>query len=83
MPAVFLDQDLLVAKIADTRAAVAWIGPHQQVALLARIDEGVAVDKSLFAPAFAVRPDLRLKSGARNRETVRARIGRGGGAWRG
>ena len=62
--AVLLDQDLLVPKILDTRAAILRIGPDQQIPLLTSLAEGRRIDISLLAPALAIRPDLLLKETA-------------------
>ena len=63
--AVFLDQHLLVAKIAHAGAAVFRIRPHEQVSLLAGLAERLAIDKALLTPALPLRPDLVLKEAPR------------------
>src|SRR5690606_3924561 len=55
---VLLDQDLLVTEIADTRATVFLIGPHQQQTLFAGFEESLAIDDSLLVPTIRVRQDL-------------------------
>src|SRR6202022_1212652 len=52
-----LVDDLLVAEIVDPGAAVFLRGPHQKVALVARLLEGPAVDMPLLAPARHMRLD--------------------------
>ncbi|MCY1216452.1 hypothetical protein D9M72_283250 [compost metagenome] len=64
MARVFLDQDLLIAEVIDAGAAIFFLGPHQQVALLACLAEHLAVDAALLAPALAMRPDLALVEAA-------------------
>ena len=61
---VLLDHHLLVAEVADAGAAVLFVGPHQQVAMLAALAERFAIDVALFAPALGVRPDLLLHEAA-------------------
>ena len=58
---VLLDQHLFVAEIGDARAAVFFVGPHQQVALLAGLQVGLAVDHALLAPALRMRRDFGLE----------------------
>src|SRR5262249_47678263 len=55
---VLLDQDLLVAEVANARAAVLRVRPDQQVTLVTRLLERFAIDESLLAPTLAVRADL-------------------------
>ncbi len=61
---IFLDQDLLEAKIRLARAAVFLVGPHQQQALPAGLQESLAIDNTLFVPLFRVRLNLVLQKAA-------------------
>src|ERR1700683_4371024 len=57
---LFID-DLLEAEISHARGAVFFIGPHEQIALLARLGERRTIDETLLAPFFSVRRDFILK----------------------
>src|SRR4051794_29128651 len=59
--AVFFNQYLLETEVFDARAAVLFIGPDHQIALLTRLAERFAIDESLLAPSLGVRTDLSLK----------------------
>jgi hypothetical protein len=58
---IFLADDLLIAVVIDSRAAILFRSPQQQVALRAGFTEGFAVHMALLASALRMRSDLRAK----------------------
>src|ERR1700720_4466118 len=57
---VLFVNNLGVAEIRNPGATVLLIGPHEQIALLARLGERPAIDIPLLTPARSMRSDLLL-----------------------